>query len=152
MRTRQLLLWLFLALLILAAMVEAKKKGKIKMKKVKVKKAKPIKINKKVKRFFAVKHHHKKKHKTTASTTILPTSTLYLSPTLTTFTSFAMTPTPVLLTITDRSLNYFFGYAATVNGAQYYNNANYMVAGPRRCGCGDSHPIFVTVIPDDIGI
>ena len=118
-----------------------------KPKPVHIKKPKPIKVNKKVKRFFAVKHtgHHKKKHTTTS---VIP----YITPTLTTFTSYPMIPTPVLLTITDRNFNYFYGYAATVNGAQYYNSPNYMVAGPKNCGCADSHPIIVTTVPGDIGI
>lgn len=143
MRLRVFLFLLLIALFLLLTFAEAKKKRKG----LKIKTKKP-KISKKVKRFFAVKHKKKKEEKPTTTTT-----QAFITPTLTTFTAIPVAATPVLLTITDRDYNYFFGYAATaVNGAKYYNSPNYLVAGPRRCGCADSHPIIVTRIPEDIEI
>lgn len=144
MRTR-VLLYIFYFILAFAMLSEvmAKKKKGIKVKKVKAKK---IKVNKKVKRFFAVKKHHHHKAAATSTTSL---STTLIAPTLTTFSTQLFSPTPVLLTITDRDYNYFFGYAATVGGAKYFNSNKYFVAGEKKCGCADSHPIVVTTYPRD---
>lgn len=144
MRT-SVLVYIFYFILAFAMLSEvmAKKKKGVHVKKVKAKK---VKVNKKVKRFFAVRHHH---HKKATSATTTSVSTTLIAPTLTTFSTQLFSPTPVLLTITDRDYNYFFGYAATVSGAKYFDSNRYYVAGEKKCGCADSHPIVVTTYPRD---
>lgn len=108
----------------------------------------------KMKKYFGGKKkkhqkEHQKKHDTTTSIKpISPTSLTLIDPTAATFAASAIqtafTATPVLITITDRNYNYFYGYPTSIAGVNYYQSPRFLVAGPRRCGCCDSHPIIFT--------
>lgn len=120
---------------------------------------KRLRIGRKIKKIFAKKHHHKKKQAAPppppppppALTTSTSTSTSVSSllPTATTFTT-SFTPTAILLTITDRNYNYFYGYPTNSAGIDYYNSPRFLIARPPHGGCGCGNKIIiVTRAPDE---
>jgi hypothetical protein len=146
----KLFILVVIASLLLFSLIDAKRrKGK-------------LKIGKKVKRLFVPKKHHKKSKpssrttitrpsisKTPSSRTLTTPSLTLVAPTETTFSS-SFTLSDVLITITDRNYNYFYGYATNVAGVNFYNSPKFLVAGPQqKCACCDNKIIIVTKAPDD---
>lgn len=119
-------------------------------------KKKKLKIGKKIKKLFVAKKHHKKPKPSSITApsptltppSLTPTMTL-MAPTETTFSS-SFTVSDVLITITDRNYNYFYGYATNVAGVNFYRSPKFLVAGPQqKCGCCDNKIIIVTKAPEE---
>lgn len=126
-------------------------------------KRKGLKIGKKVKRLFVHsgkkvkkvfvghKHHHKKKKASAATTTTTTSLQTFINPTATTFTN-SFTLSEILMTVTDRNYNYFFGYPTNIPGfkGELYESSRYLIAGRRKkCGCCDNKIIIVTKAPEE---
>ena len=147
--------WLFfLVFLGILQSVESKRKGKIKIGK-KINKNFGKNAVKKIEKLFIGKKHHNKK-KTPNTPPAIPNiiqsivqSTSMPEPTATTFFSY-FTASEILITMTDRDYNYYYGYPTNLDGVNYYQNSNFLVAGQRnQCGCCDNKVIIVTRALED---
>lgn len=143
MRISSFIPFLTLFILLNLEFLEAKKRLKI------GKKVKKLFVNsgKKAKKIF-VKHKH---HNHKASSTSIST---FIQPTATTFTS-SFTLSELLMTITDRDYNYFYGYPTNIpgfggNNVNLYRSSRYLIAKKRQnCGCCDNKIIIVTKAPEE---